>query len=354
MTTRQNTKKRLAQFLALAIVLSAIVAVWLAYSINTANPKTDTAEIEAPVVHISATVPGRIVSIEVANNAAVKKGDVLFRIDPEPYQLRLDQAKAQLAAAKSEVRQGGKNLSAEHSNSEVADKQVKRARLNLSLAKQTLTRLEPLLAKGYVTEQRVDQARTAYQDALVSLDQALTQSSSAETIVGTLDTRSANVAAAEATVALMQRDLDNTVVRAPFDGKVSGLTIAEGEYALLGTPLFSLIDTGQWEAVAFFKETELSRIAVGDSADAYVMAEPNHRLEGRVISIGWGVRSQESATVLGMPIISNSLNWVRVAKRFPVYVHLHSPPDHLMRIGASAVVVVHEQSGEDPPPDAVR
>ncbi len=343
----RTAKRVLAQLLALAIIVAALAAVWFAYAINTANPRTDAAEIEAPVVHVSATVPGRIVAIEVQNNAAVKKGDVLFRVDPEPYQLRLEQAQAELAAAKSEVRQGGKNLSAEQSNSQVADKQVERARLNASLAKQTLTRLEPLLAKGYVTAQQVDQARTAYRDALVSLDQALAQSTSAETIVGTLDTRTAQVAVAEAAVALAQRDLDNTVVRAPFDGRVSGLIMAEGEYALLGTPLFSLINTGQWEAVGFFKETELARIQVGDSADVYVMADPNRRLAGEVVSTGWGVRSQESATVIGLPIVANSLNWVRVAKRFPVYVHLHTPPDELMRIGASAVVVVHERSGDE-------
>lgn len=350
MKTPQITKQRLAQFLALAIILSAILSVWLAYYISTTKPRTDAAEIEAPVVHISATVPGRIIEIAVENNATVNKGDVLLRIDPEPYQLRLDQAQAELKVAQSEVQQGSKNLFAEDSNSQIANKQVERARLNATLAKETLNRLEPLLGKGYVTAQRVDQARTAYRDAQVSLDQALAQSSSAKTVVGTLDTRTAQVASAQAAVALAQRDLKNTVVRAPFDGKVSGLTIAEGEYALVGVPLFSLIDISHWEAVGYFKETELARIAVGNTADVYVMADPNRRLAGRVVSIGWGVRSQESATVVGMPVISNSLNWVRVAKRFPVYVHLNVPPDNLMRIGASAVIVVHTGSaGEHPP-----
>jgi membrane fusion protein, multidrug efflux system len=350
LNTSKITQPRLAQYLAWAIIITAILLVCLVYVVSTSNPKTDAAEIEAPVAHISATVPGRIIEIAVENNARVNKGDVLFRIDPEPYQLRLDQARAELKGARSEVRQGGKNLSAEQSNSQVADKQVERARLNVALAQQTLNRLEPLLEKGYVTAQQVDQARTAYNDAQVSLDQALFQSSSAETVVGTLDTRTAQVAAAEAAVALAQRDLNNTVVLAPFDGKVSGLTIAEGEYALLGAPLFSLIDIGQWEAVGFFRETELANIAVGNAADVYVMSDPNRRLTGQVVSIGWGVRSQESATVLGMPVISNSLNWVKVAKRFPVYVHLNSPPDNLMRIGASAVMVVHSGSaGEHPP-----
>ncbi len=332
--------KLLAKGIAALTIGAALFGGWLAYSINTTHPKTTTAEIEAPVVHISPTVPGRIVAIEVENNASVLKGDVLFRIDPEPYQLRLDQAQAELAAAEAEVAQGGRNLVSEQSNADVASKQVERAQHNVDLAKQTLDRLEPLLSKGYVTAQQVDQARTTYNDALVSLDQALTQSTGAQTVIGTLDTRKAQVATARATVALAQRDLDKTVVRAPFDGKVTGLTIAAGEYAILGQPIFALIDTGGWEAVGFFKETELPKIAIGDRADVYLMADPDRLIEGEVASVGWGVRSQESANVFGMQVVSNALNWVKVAKRFPVYVHLHEPPDDLMRNGASAVIVV--------------
>lgn len=336
----------LGKIIGYAIFAVTLGLIYLAWSTNVHSPRSDVAEIEAPIVHISSTVPGRIVAIEVANNARVSKGDVLFRIDPEPYQLRLQQAEAELRAAQSEVAQGERNIATEQSNADVAQKQIERAKFNSDLAQQTLDRLEPLLAQGFVTAQQVDQARTTLNDSLVSLDQALQQSQGASGIIGTLDTRQAQVDTARATVGLAQRDLDNTVIYAPFDGRVVGLVMPAGEYVLTGQTVFSLIDTSGWEAVAFFRETELPSITIGDSAQVFVMADADNPIAGTVSAIGWGVRSEDSATILGLPLVSNSLNWVKVAKRFPVYVHLHEPPDGLMRVGASAVVVISDtQSG---------
>ena len=105
-----------------------------------------------------------------------------------------------------------------------------------------------------------------------------------------------------------------------------------------------MIDTSHWEAVAFFRETELPNLAVGDSVDVFVMANSRLAVPGTISAIGWGVRSTDGATILGLPIIANSLNWVKVAKRFPVYVELHEPPVDLMRVGASAVVVVRGET----------
>lgn len=333
-------KAVLGKIIGYGIIGLTLVLVFVAYAANTASPRSDVAEIEAPIIQVSSTVPGRIISIAVSNNATVKKGDVLFQIDPEPYQLRLDQAEAQLRSAESELAQGERNIATEQSNAAVAAKQIERAQYNTELARQTLERLEPLLEKNYVTAQQVDQARTTYNDSQVSLAQALQQSQGASQIIGTLDTRAAQVDSARATVGLAQRDLDNTTVRAPFDGRVVGLTMPAGEYVVTGQTVFSLIDISGWEAVAYFRETELPAIQIGDAAEVFLMSSSRTPIKGTVSGIGWGVRSSDAATILGMPTVANSLNWVKVAKRFPVYVHLHSPPDELMRVGTSAVVVV--------------
>ena len=314
--------------------------IYLAWSTVSTSPRTDVAEIHAPVVHVSSTVPGRIISIAVENNARVSKGDTLFQIDPESYELRLEQAEAELRAAESELAQGKRNIATAESNADVAQKQIERAQNNADLAKQTLDRLEPLLSQGFVSAQQVDQARTAYSDALVSLDQALRQSQGASEIIGTLDTRQAQVDTARALVALAKRDLDHTTVKAPFDGLVVGLTLPVGEFVLSGQTVFSMIDTAEWEAVAYFRETELPAIQIGDAADVYVMAASEQPIRGTVVSMGWGIRSEDAVTVLGLPVVSSSLNWVKVAKRFPVYVHLDDPPPDLMRVGASAIVAI--------------
>lgn len=328
-----------------AIFVLTAVMVFLVWSEGQAHPRSDVAEIDAPVAQISSNVPGRIISIAVSNNDMVKKGDILFQIDPEPYRLRLEQAQAELRATQSEVAQGQRNIATEQSNAEVAQRQIARAQFNADLAKQTLDRLEPLLEPGFVTAQQVDQARTAYNDSLVTLDQALQQSQGASQVIGTLDTRQAQVDVALATVGLAERDLANTTVRALFDGIVTGLTMPAGEYVVTGQPVFAMIDTSRWEAISFFRETELSNLSVGDPVEVFVMADMSTPLHGTISALGSGVRSTDAATILGLPVVSNSLNWVKVARRFPVYVELHDPPANLMRVGASAVVVVKGAAG---------
>lgn len=324
-----------------AIIAGGVFAAYWAFGDMDRRPRTDAAEIETPIVNVSSNVPGRIIAFRVENNASVKRGDILFEIDPEPYRLRLDQARAEVRAAEAEVAQGGRNIASMKTNAEIAEEQIRRARANLQLAEQTLARLEPLLPRGFVSAQQVDQARTARRDADVSLQQALQQSKAATQIIGTLETRQAQLAVATAMAALAERDLQNTVIRAPFDGKIVGLTRAAGEYVLTGQSVFTLIDTAHWEAVANFRESDLGNVRIGSEAEVFVMADRNRVIRGVVRAIGWGVRSDESINLLGIPVISRSLNWVRVAKRYPVYIHLHDPPEDLMRIGASAVVVLN-------------
>jgi len=328
----------LALVIVLAMVLAALGTALWAWSQSRAYPMTDAAEITAPVVAISATVPGRVVEVAVRNNQAVAAGDLLFRVDPEPYALELAQAKAQLATAEAELKQGQGNLELEQSNADVAAKQIERARANLDLARQTLARLLPLLDQGYVTQQEVDSARTAVTDAEVSLGQAESHAQGTGEFVGTLDTRQAQVDAATASVALAQRNLDSTEIRAPRAGRITGLTMTEGEYVLTATTVFSLIDTANWRASALFRETDLPRIDVGSRALVFLLSAPDQAIEGKVASIGWGVRSAEEGELLGLPLVANKLDWVRAARRFPVEIELENPPEGLTRLGASASV----------------
>jgi multidrug efflux system membrane fusion protein len=331
------------------IVAAAVAAMVMAVRVTETRPRTDAAEIEAPVVHLSASVPGRIVEFRVENNAAVKRGETLFVVDPEPYRLRVEQARAEVRAAESEVAQGERNLAGQEANASVASEQIRRARDNLGLAEKTLERLAALLPDGYVSAQQVDQARTSRNDARISLEQALTQSRGARDVIGTLETRKAQLDAARATQALAERDLANTEVKAPFDGRVTGLKLAVGEWVVTGQALATLIDTARWEASANFRETDLAAIKVGNRATVFVMSDPGRAIEGVVEGVGWGVRSDEGANVLGLPIVSRSLNWVRVARRYPVSIRLIDPPEALMRIGASAVVIVGSEPAEHVP-----
>src|SRR5215470_19917027 len=105
--------------------------------------------------------------------------------------------------------------------------------------------------------------------------------------------------------------------------------------------LFTLIDTEVWYAVANFREGDLRHIAVGDCATAYSMIDRHRPIKGKVVSIGWGVLDAERINLpRSVPFVERSLNWVRVAQRFPVRIRLSNPPQQLMWLGASAVVEV--------------
>ena len=150
----------------------------------------------------------------------------------------------------------------------------------------------------------------------------------------------AQLEGAQAVEGLAARSLDLTTLRAPFGGIVVGLRIADGTFALSGRPLFSLIKSEAWYAVANFREMELGRIAVGDSATIWPMARSTRPLEGTVESLGAGVQSSDQYGP-DLPKTGRDLNWVVAAQRFPVWVRLDHPPPEVMHVGMTASVRVH-------------
>jgi multidrug efflux system membrane fusion protein len=180
----------------------------------------------------------------------------------------------------------------------------------------------------------VKKAETAYM-------QAVEQANASKTAIGTTDSAAATVEARRSELALAERDLRNTVVRAPHDGRVTGLNIRSGEYVALGQSIFTLVVTEEWFASANFRETELKHIAVGSCAVAYSLIDRRVAIRGKVDGIGFGVTDQDRVNVpRGVPYVAKSVNWVRVEQRFPVRIRLEHPAENLMRLGASAVVQI--------------
>ncbi|MFH5922999.1 multidrug transporter subunit MdtN [Roseomonas xinghualingensis] len=325
------------------LVIAGAVTAWWFYSRQADNnPLSEDAVLTASIVNIASSVPGRIATLPVKEDQKVAKGDLLFEIESVPFRLAVDQARADLRMAEAARNAQQRTISAEESNAAIATEQVVRARTNLALAEQSLARLTPLLRNGYVTAQQVDDARTARDDARTSLAQAIRQADAATSLVSTLDESEALVDARRAALALAERSLANTVIRAPHDGRVVGLTVSTGEIVAPGQSVFTLIDTGTWYANAAFLETELTGITMEDCARVVVLADRSVHIAGTVAGIGWGVISEDVVNLpRGLPYVPKSLNWVRIIQRFPVRIRLIDPPEGLMRIGASAVAVVH-------------
>ena len=362
-------------------------------------PRTDDSEILANFIGIAPQVEGPLIHLNVHDNQFVKKGEILFEIDPRPYQYALEKAisdqatlegqisdeRRRIAALVSAVSVAAANIQSEEADvrrsvaavdqarADVANAEqaVGRARAEWTYANNNLHRIEPLLVKQFVTVDQVDRARATEIEQAQALKQTesqlrqaqaalhstvaqeqrseavLTQSKAeheqARHAVTTLEPLVNQRGARASATETARYNLNNCRVYAPFDARVTNLTISEGAYAHIGQQMFILIDTRSWWAVANFREGQLQHITPGMQADVYVLSKPNIRFSGKVDSIGFGVTPNPDVVgtfAQGLPDVQRTLNWVHLASRFPVRVRVENPPPELFRVSESAVVVI--------------
>ena len=360
------------------------------------QPRTDDASVRANYVQFAPEVSGRLVKLAVKDNAFVCKGDLLFAIDSRQYEYALQQALADQTLLEAQITDARRRIAAENSAVEAAraglsgsEKQTKvsessveaavaaveraksaveAAQAQKELAASNLRRIEPLLAKQYVTPEQVDESRTkaritarAYEEAVSALQQAQAAASQArfaheESQIGVtasqarleqsvhaveiLDTLLAQRPAKAAKVSDARLNLERCTAKAPFDGYVTNLNISEGEYAKPGMPIFTLIDNRTWYVISNYRESELKSIRPGKHVDVYVMSQPSRRFDGIVESMGFGVAPDDTRLSNGLPEIEHTLNWVHIAARFPVRIRVPNPDPALFRIGETATTIV--------------
>jgi len=339
---------------ALIIVVVAIVLLVVASWIGNNAPETSDAHVYADTIKVVPQVSGQIVKLPVHDNEAVKKGQLLFQIDPRPYKLALEQAQAELKALEAQIKLTQRSVNAQKFGANSADAAVAAARAKAAQAAETLKRIEPLLKEGYASAQEVSQARAAQKAAEAQLKAAIQQSKGAAAGVSGVQALVAKKAAAEAQIALAKLKLGFATVRAPFDGRIVSLTTRAGQSVSPNTPVFTLIATDHWYVVANFRETDLAGIRPGTPATVYLMSAPDTRFKGVVASVGYGVTPSGGGSSLpfaGLPYVPKTINWVHVSQRFPVRILVKNPDPRLFRIGASAVAIVHtrEAAASAPP-----
>jgi membrane fusion protein, multidrug efflux system len=376
-------------------MVTGICVVWRV----TTNPRTDDAEVFANYIGIAPVVNGPILHLHVVDNQFVKHGEPLFEIDRRPYAYALAQAKSDLKSLQGQIGDEGRLIAARVSAVDVAKAEtqsseasltraaagidqaradvrnataaVERADAELSYATNNLHRIEPLLDKQFVTVDQVDQARTLvsirsqaanqarsqlelaqasynasqaqYKQGQATLVQSHQQVQQAAHSVTTLQPLLGQVEGKLAAIDTAQYNLDHCDVAAPFDARVTNLTISEGAYAHAGEKIFTLIDTRIWWAIANFRETQLHHIHPGMAADVYVLSRPGIRFKGVVDSVGFGVTPDSDLIgrlTNGLPDVQRTLNWVHLASRFPVRIRLESSSNEVLRFGESAVVII--------------
>ena len=335
-----NRTKRIA-ITAVAVVLAAVLAALLLHR-DQRYPATDDAYVDANVVGIVAQVAGPIWKLAVVDNQPVRARDLLFEIDPRPFRIRVDEARAALDRTSQDVTA----LSDEVTSAEA---QVRYAEASLQLAETQWKRVEPLSKIGAIPYQDRDKAQAALDGARAGLDSAHAKLAEARARLGAAGGDNADIRAALAALEQAELALSYATVVAPVNGFVTDLDLSPGSYVSVGSPVLSLVNADSWRVVAYFKETQLLHIRPGQAARVYLPAYPDVRFEGSVQGLGWGVEQQGDDGTRGpsgVPRVTPTVNWVRMAQRFPVRITLaNDDPEHPLRKGMRATVRIDTTKG---------
>jgi multidrug efflux system membrane fusion protein len=332
---RRKPSHRRAGLAVMALILAAdlVLGIYVgrAYYLH---PRTDDAYVRGNVVGIAPEVSGTLVELAVHDNEHVKFGQLLFQIDPRPYQAELDIARARLTLA---------NLEIDALNHAIAAAQARQAQAeaDASYDAQYLNRIQPLLKEDFVTANEVVSARSKLLAARAAVADTENQVRQAQSQLGQYGAINARRAEAEAAVYKAQLNVGYCRITAPFDGYVTNLNIAVGQYANEGKEVISLVDNRVWYVMANFRETFLPYISPGMNAEVYLIGYPNRRFHGHVQGVGWALYQPNGATIEGLPEVTPTLNWVRLAQRFPVRITMDNTDGRFpFRMGATAVVTI--------------
>jgi membrane fusion protein (multidrug efflux system) len=293
---------------------------------------TDNAYVQQDKISVSPDVTGRLVAVSVRENQRVKRGDVLFTIDPEPYRIALAQADADLATARV-------NVATMATDTGSAEADIQDARAQITLAQATFQRQAALMKEGFTTRAAFDAATQAVAAGKAKLATAQASAARARQQLGS-GGGSGQPAAIQ--VALAKRakaalDLSRTTVRTPADGIVSQTSrLQVGTITPSGVPALSLVVSDRAWVEANFKETDLDHMAVGQPAELSFDAYRGLKVRGRVQSIGAGTGSEFSV----LPAQNANGNWVKVTQRVPVRIAIEGTPPRPLLAGLSADVRV--------------
>ncbi len=277
-------------FITLGIVVLALVTALLLYSRYLTKPWTRDAYVRANVIGVAPRVAGPIIEIPIKDNQPVKKGDLLFRIDPRTFEAALEQAKGLLAQTEAKLTDLEAN--------------AKRA--------------VDLLQQNVISREQYDDQVQAFEAA------------------------KADVEAAQASVRNAQLNLEFATVVSPVDGYLTNINTSPGTYVAAGQQLLALVDTSTFWVAAYFKETQINHVQPGDTVRITLMGHAEQSFGGTVASTAWGIFVQDGSTSGDqmLPNVPQTIDWVRLPNRFPVRVQVTGEPPVPLRIGQTASVAV--------------
>jgi multidrug resistance efflux pump len=357
------------------VLLAALVLLWK-YRDYVVNPWTRDGHVRADVIQVTPRVTGPIVELPIEDNQFVSTGDLLFRIDPRTFEADLARARAQLDQTGDSVRALEKQVEAARAAVDVARGNIQRAQSQLlgydatiARDKAEYERQQDLLPKQATSRRALEAAKANYEVSLqqkLSAQAQLVQSranlaeaeadlAEAEAQLGSIGEDNPQVRAALAAVRQAELNLEFTEVRAPADGFVTNLKLRLGTQAVGNQPALALVDVSSFRVDGYFRENRVGRIQPGDHAVVTLMTYPDMPLTGYVDSVGWGIAQNDGSTGEELlPNISPTFEWIRLAQRIPVRVHLTEIPEEVkLRVGTTGSVLVMTGTAGTTPADKV-
>ena len=307
------------------------------------TPYTSQARVETYLTQIASEVPGDVLEVGVKDNSPVRKGQLLFRIDPEPYRVAVRSAEANVSVALQ---------AADVSVADIASArtQIDKRRADLAASRELNSIVTGLVGKKALAETQGIRSREDVAKTQADLAHAQSDLRKAEANLGAPGLRNPKVRQALAALDQARLDLRNTEVVAPADGIVTNLRLARGQYVGAGQPLLSFLESGPRWVSADMRENQLGNVKPGQEVLIAFDIMPGELYRGKVHSVGWGVSQGDEAPNGQLPTVQPAAGWIREPQSFPVRILLlpskhDNPGFDLGRSGAQTNVMILTDKG---------
>jgi multidrug resistance efflux pump len=310
------------------------------------TPYTQQARVGAFVIPVAAEVAGRVIRVNVRNNQDVKAGDVLFEVDPQPYQIAVDRARADLESTRRQIGASTAGIASAQAN-------LRAAQANELKARQDNQRLEGLYRDdpGTISVRLLEVSRANREQAVSQVAAARAEVQRAREQEGGSEEDNALLRSAATALSKAELDQANTQVRARSAGLITDLRTDAGQFAAVGSPVMTLIAIHDVWISADMTENNLGLVKVDTPVAIVLDALPGEVFDGRVRSVGYGVSVGQTPAPGTLPSVQNSRDWLRPAQRFPVIIELSDDAkarlrdSRAMRVGGQAEVMVFPTQG---------
>ncbi|MGD9054681.1 MAG: HlyD family secretion protein [Desulfobacterales bacterium] len=356
-------KGKMKYLLTAAVVAVAVIVVLVKYWDYVTNPWTRDGQVRAQVVQITPRVSAPIVKLPIADNQFVRTGDLLFEVDPRTFEAALEQARAEYDNTRDEIEALEKQVEAAQADVGAANANIKKSEAairaytgRVDQADAEYKRQQILDKERATSKKRVESAKANYiavvnekanaeaqlLEMKAQLSEAQANLAKARADLGAPGEQNAQLRLAKAEVREAELNLEFTQVRAPVDGYVTNLNLRLGSQAVANQPALALVDVNSFWIHGFFRENYIADMREGDRAIVTLMTYPDKPLEGHVDSLGWGIAQQDGSTGFDLlPNISPTFEWIRLAQRVPVRIHIDKVPEGVeLRVGTTASVLV--------------